>query len=96
MLLCVVSPGSMMAAKPAPLGDTTNKNKTHEDASMQEKLVRRHTRFDDDGNEIGTVETEIKAVNIAATQNDEEATAYQEESRRAKKAMSRKRRRKWR
>jgi hypothetical protein len=45
-----------MAAKPVPLGDATNM-----DACMKDKIVRKHTRFDEEGNACETVETEIEA-----------------------------------
>ena len=65
----------MAAAKPVPFSDATNKA---EDMGMKDKLVRKLTRFDEEGNPCETVETEINEP-VAAVQEQQEAADQVEE-----------------
>lgn len=69
---------SKIVAKPAPLGDATNAQKAPAmDAAMKEealRIVRKHTKFDEEGNPCETVETEIEP-----SAAEEETPAEEEE-----------------
>ena len=65
----------MAAAKPIPFSDATNKA---EDMGMKDKLIRKHTKFDEEGNPCEIVETEIKEP-VAAVQEHQAAASEVEE-----------------
>jgi hypothetical protein len=76
------SPSKIAAAKPAPLGDATNVQKAPAmDVAMKEealRIVRKHTKFDEDGNPCQTVETEIEAPAAEEAPAEEEEVAADE------------------
>jgi hypothetical protein len=76
-------PSMTTIAKPAPLGDATNVQKTagEMDASMKERVLRTHIKFDDDGNPAQTTVTEVdhpEAEEQAEPAEEAEQTATEE------------------
>jgi len=71
--ITTASPGKNVITKPTPLGDATNMD-------MKDKVVRTHTKFDDEGEVTETTVTEIEeTVDTPSEEVAEEATEQEAE-----------------